>query len=200
MGFDSLHSSERPASPTLLEDQPLVKKNKNDTGMDMNGDIAAIDADGEERRPEIVTIRDDVGGVLDKGAAILSQEDVIMNTEGKISSIQFSNRVHDQVDRNMRNAIVVRLLGRAIGFKMLWSRINALWKPVGDLQLIDLDNNYFLVRFSYAGDYSKVLTQGPWTIFGNYLTVQPWSRGFSTSEKHPSHVIIWVRLPCLSFR
>ncbi|KAK8619586.1 hypothetical protein V6N13_135868 [Hibiscus sabdariffa] len=73
MGFDSLHSSERPASPTLLEDQPLVKKNKNDTGMDMNGDIAAIDADGEERRPEIVTIRDDVGGVLDKGAAILSR-------------------------------------------------------------------------------------------------------------------------------
>ncbi|KAK8481641.1 hypothetical protein V6N11_048046 [Hibiscus sabdariffa] len=67
-GFDSLQSLEWPSSPTLLEDQPLVNKNKNDIGMDMNGDIAAMDADGEERRPEIVTIRDDVGGVLEKGS------------------------------------------------------------------------------------------------------------------------------------
>ncbi|KAL4290191.1 hypothetical protein GQ457_14G018230 [Hibiscus cannabinus] len=49
-------------------------------------------------------------------------------------------------------------------------------------------------------DYERILTEGPWTIYGSYLTVQPWSRTFSTSEKHPSRVVVWVRLPGLPYR
>ncbi|KAL4303593.1 hypothetical protein GQ457_10G006750 [Hibiscus cannabinus] len=99
----------------------------------------------------------------------IREEDIIMECAGKIPSIQFSSRVHDQIDNNLRNAIVVRLLGRTIGYKALVNRVNALWKPVGLLQVIDLDNNYFLVRFSMPADYTKVLTEGPWTIYGSYL-------------------------------
>ncbi|KAL4348532.1 hypothetical protein GQ457_17G013930 [Hibiscus cannabinus] len=77
--------------------------------------------------------------------------------------------------------------------------MRAMWNPVGDIQLIDIENNYFIVRFSHAGDYTKVLTEGPWTIFGYYLTVQPWSRSFTPSEKHPSQVIVWIRLTGLAY-
>ncbi|KAL4332945.1 hypothetical protein GQ457_07G015390 [Hibiscus cannabinus] len=193
-------------------------------------DIEAMDTNSGEGQQEDMRAVDTVNGQSDKGrdesktyASVAAQstlhgsstkspsafvdeevvvldEDVILQRDGNIPSIQFSPRVHDQVDRNLRNAIIFRLLGKTIGFRSLWNRIHALWKPVGELQLVDLDNNYFLVRFTDAGDYSKVLTQGPWTIFGNYLTVQPWSRGFSTSEKHPSKVVVWVRLPGLPFR
>ncbi|KAL4347060.1 hypothetical protein GQ457_17G006600 [Hibiscus cannabinus] len=113
-------------------------------------------------------------------------DDIILNTSGSIPSIQFSNRVHDQVDHNIRNSIIVRLLGRSIGFKTLQSHILMLWKPTGTVQLIDLENNYFVARFSVEKDYIKVLSEGPWMIFGSYLTVQPWSRQFSTLEKYPS--------------
>ncbi|KAL4384528.1 hypothetical protein GQ457_15G012170 [Hibiscus cannabinus] len=225
-----LLSLEQPASPTLLEEQPIVKKNKSDYGVSLNTEIEAMDADsGEDQRGDMQTA-DTVNDHSDKGkeesktyASVAAQstehgssrkstsafvdeevvvldEDVILQRDGKIPSIQFSPRVHDQVDRNLRNAIIVRLLGRTIGFRSLWNRIHALWKPVGELHLVDLDNNYFLVRFTDAGDYSKALTQGPWTIFGNYLTVQLWSRDFSTSEKHPSKVVVWVRLSGLPFR
>ncbi|XP_039047520.1 uncharacterized protein LOC120188041 [Hibiscus syriacus] len=54
--------------------------------------------------------------------------------------------------------------------------------------------------FESEQDYTHVLMEGPWTIFGCYLTVQQWSRTFSTSEKHPSQVIVWVRLPGLPYR
>ncbi|XP_039039740.1 uncharacterized protein LOC120177795 [Hibiscus syriacus] len=77
------------------------------------------------------------------------------------------------------------------------SRIHAIWKPVGQLQLVDLDNNYFLVRFTDEKDFNKVLTNGPWVIFDSHMTVQPWSRSFKTSEKYPSHVIVWLRLQAL---
>ncbi|KAL4333578.1 hypothetical protein GQ457_07G001170 [Hibiscus cannabinus] len=65
---------------------------------------------------------------------------------------------------------------------------------IGDIQLIDLENNYFLVRFEKESDYSMVLTEGPWTIYGFYLTVQPWHRDFNTNEKHPTHVVAIFRL------
>ncbi|KAL4284648.1 hypothetical protein GQ457_16G019820 [Hibiscus cannabinus] len=83
---------------------------------------------------------------------------------------------------------------------VLWNRIHALWAPQGSIQLVDLDNDYYLVKFAAEEDYAKVLTEGPWTIFGNYLIVQPWSRGFLTNLVFPSQVIVWERLPGLPYR
>ncbi|KAL4355375.1 hypothetical protein GQ457_06G019410 [Hibiscus cannabinus] len=100
----------------------------------------------------------------------------------------------------MRNVIIVRLLGRNIGYQTLLNHIHAVWKPMGELQLIDLENSYFLVRIEDPRDYRKILTKEPWTIYGSYLTVQPWSRSFFMSEKHPSRVVVWVRLPRLPYK
>ncbi|MBA0799942.1 hypothetical protein Gohar_010420 [Gossypium harknessii] len=47
------------------------------------------------------------------------------------------------------------------------------------------------------GDYEKVLSQGPWTIFGQYLTVQPWTTDFDPVKPYPSVVMTWIRLPGL---
>ncbi|KAL4388900.1 hypothetical protein GQ457_09G004750 [Hibiscus cannabinus] len=140
------------------------------------------------------------GVALDPNKVIVLDEDCTVNRTGKFPTIKFSERVHDQIDSAMKNVIIVRLLGRNIGFQTLLNRIHILWKPNGDLQLIDLDNNYFLVRVEDPRDYRKILTEGPWTIFGSYLTVQPWSRSFSTTEKYPTHVVVWVRLPGLPYR
>ena len=35
--------------------------------------------------------------------------------------------------------------------------------------MIDLDNNYFLVRFRFVGDAIDALTKGLWLIMGHYL-------------------------------
>ncbi|KAL4308775.1 hypothetical protein GQ457_01G007430 [Hibiscus cannabinus] len=141
-------------------------------------------------------------GVCDAGSVEIkvSENDYVIDRSGPFPTIKFSDKVHDQIDRNMRNSVIILLLGRKIGFKALLSRIIALWKPFGELQLIDLENDYFLVIFSNETDFVKVLTGGPWTVYGSYLTVQPWNRTFVTSEKYPSHVVVWVRLPGLPYR
>ncbi|KAL4355366.1 hypothetical protein GQ457_06G014040 [Hibiscus cannabinus] len=100
----------------------------------------------------------------------------------------------------MKDVIIVCLLRRNIGYGTLLNRLHALWRPKGETQLIDLENNYYLVWFEDMRDYEMVPTDGPWTIFGSYLTVQPWSRSFSMEEKHPSHAVVWVRLPGLPYR
>ncbi|KAL4351355.1 hypothetical protein GQ457_06G013440 [Hibiscus cannabinus] len=140
------------------------------------------------------------GTGFDSDEVVVLDEDCTVDQSGKYPTIHFSDRVHDKVDWSMRHTIIVRLLGRSIGYKVLLDRIYGLWHPRGELQLIDLENNYYLVRFEDERDYADVLINRPWTIFGSYLTVQPWSRSFSTDEKYPSNIVVWVRLPGLPYR
>ncbi|XP_039056625.1 uncharacterized protein LOC120199667 [Hibiscus syriacus] len=131
---------------------------------------------------------------------VYQEGDVAMDLSGDYPKISFSNRIHELIDINMKQVIITRLLGKKIGYKALVYRIHALWRPLGNFNLIDLDNDYFLVKFENLKDYTRVLTEGPWMTYGSYLTVQHWSRNFPTTEKHNSHVIAWVRLPGLPYR
>ncbi|KAH1064205.1 hypothetical protein J1N35_029192 [Gossypium stocksii] len=64
-------------------------------------------------------------------------------------------------------------------------------------QLMDLENDFFLVRFLDHDDYHKVLTGGSWVIYGQHLTVKPWSLDFSTSQNEVDIQVVWLRLPGL---
>ncbi|KAG8486486.1 hypothetical protein CXB51_019780 [Gossypium anomalum] len=75
--------------------------------------------------------------------------------------------------------------------------MDSLWRPIQSFQLTDIENGYFLAKFQNKEDYDKVLTQGPWIIFGQYLTVQPWTKEFSLLQPYPSVVMAWIRLPGL---
>ena len=130
----------------------------------------------------------------------LANDDIIISRDGPVLEIRFSDRVHKQIDAKLAKAMIVRLLGRSIGLRALKNRIQALWNPMGDFSIIDLDNDYYLIKFSLDTDYDKVISGGPWMIYGSYLTVQPWSREFSTAEDHPKQILAWVRLPGLPYR
>ncbi|KAL4312496.1 hypothetical protein GQ457_01G025740 [Hibiscus cannabinus] len=130
----------------------------------------------------------------------LSAEDVRITSLDGTPVINFSNRLHDLVDEKLSKSVIVRLLGRAIGYSALLNRVKSLWNLGGEIVMIDLDNGYYLIRFALEEDVEKVLMRGPWLIYGNYLTVQPWSREFSTDKNHPDKIVVWVRLPGLPYR
>nr|KJB73317.1 hypothetical protein B456_011G227300 [Gossypium raimondii] len=70
-----------------------------------------------------------------------------------------------------------------------------LWRTKCSFQLIDFENDYYLARFNDEEDYNKVLTNRPWVIFGQYLTVRHWSPDFSTTQVEVGIQVVWV---CLS--
>ncbi|XP_039020864.1 uncharacterized protein LOC120152808 [Hibiscus syriacus] len=113
----------------------------------------------------------------------LEEGDAIVDTSGQIFSVEFYEKVHERVDQSMRRSIIVCLFGRRIGYKTLLDFINLLWKPKGKFQVVDLDSDYYIVIFKNEEDYVHVLTDGPWTVYGSYLTV-----------------IVWVRIPKLPYR
>ncbi|KAL4386031.1 hypothetical protein GQ457_09G026140 [Hibiscus cannabinus] len=124
----------------------------------------------------------------------VTDDDVLIGGDSVIPEIRFSDKVHEAIDRKLSKSIIIRLLGKSIGYRALLNRIQSLWNPLGEIQLIDLDNEYFLVRFAKEEDYVRVLTGGPWVIYGSYLTVQPWSRNFSTNSEYPKRIMVWTML------
>ncbi|KAL4354895.1 hypothetical protein GQ457_06G021910 [Hibiscus cannabinus] len=99
--------------------------------------------------------------------------------------------------KSMDRTIILKLLGRRIGYETLKTKIHDLWKPASEIKLMDIENGYFLATFRSHNDFLTVLADGPWTIFRHYLIVEPWSPDFSPSQPFPSKVVAWIRLPGL---
>ncbi|CAB4289229.1 unnamed protein product [Prunus armeniaca] len=57
------------------------------------------------------------------------------------------------------------------------------WALKGPMSLIDLENNYYVVKFLLAKDMNYVLTGDPWQIDGQYLVTQKWKPGFDSKEE-----------------
>lgn len=90
---------------------------------------------------------------------------MVIEREGFLPAISFSQKVHLQLVKPWESIVVMKLLGRSIGYKVLCNRLEALWNMSYDFSVIDLENNYFLVRFKREFDAQHVLTQGLWIVF-----------------------------------
>ncbi|KAI9086987.1 hypothetical protein K1719_031148 [Acacia pycnantha] len=130
----------------------------------------------------------------------LGQGDVSIGLNGNIPTVNFASHVLDTLNKKMGLAVVVKLLGRRVGYRHLRNQIQNLWKPTGHLKLIDIDDDCFLVKFQEDLDFQNALLNGPWMIFGHYLTVQPWSPSFRPQDHVINQVIGWIRLPKLPAR
>ncbi|PPD78568.1 hypothetical protein GOBAR_DD24486 [Gossypium barbadense] len=114
-----------------------------------------------------------------------------------VHSISFSDRIHKILIQGMENTVILKLLGRNIGFSVLQNKLYNLWRPSAPLHMMDIENGYFLVKFQNKLDCERALSEGPWIIFGQYLTVQPWTLAFDPTQAYPSVVMAWIRFPGL---
>ncbi|MBA0818912.1 hypothetical protein Gohar_025515 [Gossypium harknessii] len=114
-----------------------------------------------------------------------------------LPSISISNRIHKILIQGMENTVTLKLLCRNIGFFVLQNKLYNLWRPSAALHMMDIENGYFLVKFQNKLDYENALSEGPWIIFGQYLTVQPWTLAFDPTQAYSSVVMAWIRFPGL---
>ncbi|MBA0625353.1 hypothetical protein Godav_010559, partial [Gossypium davidsonii] len=69
--------------------------------------------------------------------------DVVTKLVEGISSIAFSDRLRKFIERKMARTIIVKHLGRKIGFNALL-KVTTLWSSRQPIQLMDLENGYYL--------------------------------------------------------
>ncbi|KAJ4823350.1 hypothetical protein Tsubulata_021995 [Turnera subulata] len=130
---------------------------------------------------------------IDEGEVEYEDGDVMIMEKNGQQVVALSEAFRSRLRKPWERAVVVKLMGRAIGFKTLQSKLHTLWQPKGLIKLIDLENNYFAVRLWEEEDYFKALLEGPWTIFTHVLSVQPWTPAFRASSEAVNSVVTWVR-------
>lgn len=93
-------------------------------------------------------------------------------------AVLFEKEVLGRFCVSWKYALVVKLLGKYIGFLVMEYRLQKLWKPMGWFDIIDLDYGFFLVKFDEEEDHAHVMESGPWMLYDPYLSVRTWSRDF----------------------
>ena len=129
----------------------------------------------------------------DKEEEPFSDEEVDDPTEGTVA-IKLSKRTKMHIRAKWAYSLIVKVFGRIIGFHFLHSRVMHLWKPAGRLDCIDLENDFYLIKFGLVEDYEKVLKGGPWFIGEHYLTIRAWEPYFKSTMATSSKVVVWACL------
>ncbi|KAK8504150.1 hypothetical protein V6N12_005689 [Hibiscus sabdariffa] len=94
----------------------------------------------ENLEEELLSLDDDDIDLLD--------DDISVGESEGIPFIIFSDRVQSLALQSMDYTLVVKILGLRVGYNVLHNRIHAIWKPAHPLKLVDIENDYFLVKFS----------------------------------------------------
>ncbi|CAL8115939.1 unnamed protein product [Prunus armeniaca] len=145
--------------------------------------------------PLLMSFKDKVSGlsgVAEDNLIIRDGDCVVM--DGDIQSIKFSESIKDCLYRPWRTSVIIKLMGRPLTYNFLRARLLQRWALKGPMSLIDLENNYFIVKFLLEEDMQYVLTSGPWQIAGQYLVTQQWKPGFNPKEECVTHMTAWVRI------
>ncbi|XP_057448988.1 uncharacterized protein LOC130740407 [Lotus japonicus] len=108
--------------------------------------------------------------------------------------------VYAEICKPWKDCLVVKLLGKHIGYKALCDRLRMPWKPSGGMEIRDLLHGYFLVQFDIQEDRERAMTEAPWMIYDHYLAVKPWTSDFVAANSKISTTAVWIRIPSLGFQ
>ncbi|KAK7278762.1 hypothetical protein RJT34_23798 [Clitoria ternatea] len=96
-----------------------------------------------------------------------------------------------------KDCLVVKLLGKTLGFALMKGKLQQTWKLNGGFDLIDVGHGFFLVKFDVAEEKERVIMEGPWLIFDHYLSVMHWHPDFVASQAKIDKTLVWIRFPGL---
>ncbi|CAN1820219.1 Uncharacterized protein At4g02000 [Linum perenne] len=123
--------------------------------------------------------------------------DIVPSCTNGIKALSLSHEFKEKLCKPWSHSVVVRLLGKTIGYTYLCHRLHSMWKPAGSMHIVDLDRSCFLVKFTCEQDYFKALTGGPWMLLDHYLAVHQWDPSFRVTNELPKTMVAWVRFPHL---
>ncbi|CAN1156098.1 hypothetical protein LINPERHAP2_LOCUS20751 [Linum perenne] len=122
------------------------------------------------------------------------QDDAIDNP--RCPRISFTEAEINSFYKPWLKAIVVKILEKTFSFLTVKRRLESLWARVGKIQVSDMVNDFYLVRFSDDTDYQRAAFGEQWKIYDFYISVSCWSPAFN-EEEPIRKILTWVRLPRL---
>lgn len=195
---DTMHENSSSMQPSQLM-QPHVTEQDNSTYPQPNTQAAVL------RAP--LSFRDILNGdhlrqyARKKVEDLLAQKKIILQYKDNnplLPQFTLSEELKDTLKYPWERALIVKALGRNVGYHALAKRVKDIWKPRADLDIVILGFGYCLVKFDCDKDRERVILDGPWTVQGHYLTIRPWLQEFFPSAAFEESTMAWVRFPQLN--
>ena len=97
-----------------------------------------------------------------------------------------------------QTSVILKLMGKQLGYHALQSRLVGIWRPTGNMQFIDIGYEFYIMKFEALKDYHHALMDGPWFVGDQYLHVQAWEADFHPCTAKVTTTVVWIRLEQLS--
>ena len=105
------------------------------------------------------------------------RENKVVNTEKKCNNVNHL-REEDHIDEESweinistdlkwkmagpwQTSIILKLMGKQLGYRTLQTRLVGIWRSSGNMVLIDIRYVYFILKFDVLKDYHHALMDGP---------------------------------------
>ncbi|KAK3221246.1 hypothetical protein Dsin_008271 [Dipteronia sinensis] len=76
-------------------------------------------------------------------------------------AMKFSSIMNQPLCQPWSNALILKIMGRSHSLSFMLSKLSHKWWFIGQCQLTDLADGYFVVRFQMRDDLEYVLTREP---------------------------------------
>ena len=104
-----------------------------------------------------------------------------------IATVSLSKATIQHIRAPWSSALIIKVFGRSVGYNFLLSKLHDLWKPKGKIDCVDLECDYYLIKFSLKEDHDTVLIKGPGSS-GNIFFLSDLERPTSGPRKTTLHL------------
>ncbi|KAI0492268.1 hypothetical protein KFK09_026537 [Dendrobium nobile] len=90
------------------------------------------------------------------------------------------------------------LVGYSLGPRPYYERLRLAmekaWKLKGELSLLSLADDFFLLKFNVVEDYEMVSAGGPWFLLGKPFILQKWDPKFQPKRDESAAIPLWIKI------
>ncbi|KAL5760949.1 hypothetical protein ACOSQ2_019787 [Xanthoceras sorbifolium] len=124
----------------------------------------------------------------------IEDSDFVLVEGSNGQDVILSEELKSKLCKPWANVLILKIMGRSHSLNFMIQKLTQKWSLVGQWQLTDLEDGYFVARFQFVADLEYVLTEGPWMVTNQYLVVQRWRPNFVPGEEPIRVMPVWLRL------
>ncbi|GAU10489.1 hypothetical protein TSUD_421890, partial [Trifolium subterraneum] len=152
-----------------------------------------------------VSFRDKVLG--NKALRVRERVDLLANKMAQVELIRgnrllpmlhVKNTVIEELSEPWKDALIVKLLGKSLGYNVMKTKLESIWNLSGGIELMNVGNSFYMVKFDVEEDKNKVINGGPWMIYDHYLAISNWTPTFNAATAKIDKTMVWIRIPSLN--
>lgn len=102
--------------------------------------------------------------------------------------------------RRRAKSLLGQLYGRPVRAHLLQQRLPTVWRCRAAVEVLELQNHFFLFTFTLESNMIRARRLSPWTVAGQKLVATNWTLNFDQTKAYIACLPVWIELPGLRIK